>query len=43
MKSQGAQFDISIDGVPRSSRDRREIAVEAAGQLMAKYQHSAGR
>jgi hypothetical protein len=41
MKFQGARFEISIDGVPRSYRDRREIAVEAAGQLMAKYPHSA--
>ena len=36
-----AQFEISIDGVPRSYRDRREIAVETAGRLMAKYPHSA--
>jgi hypothetical protein len=27
--------------VRRSHRDRREIAVEAAGLLMAKYPHSA--
>jgi hypothetical protein len=32
---------VSIDGVRRSHRDRREIAVEAAGLLMAKYPHSA--
>jgi len=31
----------SVDGVPRSHRDRKEIAVEAAGRLMAKYPHSA--
>jgi hypothetical protein len=37
MTFQGARFEISIDGVPRSYRDRREIAVEAAGRLMAKY------
>jgi|EndMetStandDraft_8_1072994.scaffolds.fasta_scaffold247291_1 hypothetical protein len=35
------RFEISIDGVPRSHRDRREIAVGAAGRLMAKYPHSA--
>jgi hypothetical protein len=40
-KAPGARFEISIDGVPRSHRDRREIAVEAAGLLMAKYPHSA--
>jgi hypothetical protein len=39
-KAPGARFEISIDGVPRSYRDRREIAVEAAGRLMAKYPHS---
>ena len=26
----GAQFEISIDGKPRSHRDRIEVAVEAA-------------
>jgi hypothetical protein len=36
----GAQFEISIDGKPRSYRDRKEIAIAAAGQLMAKYPHS---
>jgi hypothetical protein len=40
-KAPGARFEISIDGVPRSHCDRREIAVEAAGRLMAKYPHSA--
>jgi hypothetical protein len=40
-KAPAARFEISIDGVPRSYRDRREIAVEVAGRLMAKYPHSA--
>ena len=40
-KAPAARFEISIDGVPRSYRDWREIAVEAAGRLMAKYPHSA--
>jgi hypothetical protein len=40
-KAPAARFEISIDGVPRSHRDRREIAIEAAGRLMAKYPHSA--
>jgi hypothetical protein len=40
-KAPAARFEISVDGVPRSHCDRREIAVEAAGRLMAKYPHSA--
>ena len=35
-----ARLEISIDGVPRSHRDRHEIAIEAAARLMAKYPHS---
>ena len=42
MKSQGAQFEISIDGVPRSSRDRRGIAVEAAGQPWQAIDYKSG-
>jgi hypothetical protein len=33
-KTPAARFEISIDGVPRSFRDRREIAIEVAAQLM---------
>jgi hypothetical protein len=40
-KALAARFEISIDGTPRSYRDRKEIAIEAAGRLMAKYPHSA--
>ena len=29
-----ARLEISIDGVPRSHRDRKEIAIEAAARLM---------
>ena len=29
----GAQFEISLDGVPRTYRDRHDLAVEAAGNL----------
>ena len=29
MKSQGAQFEISVDGKSRSHLDRRETAMEA--------------
>jgi hypothetical protein len=32
---------VSIDGTPSSYRDRKGIAIEAAGRLMAKYPHSA--
>ena len=39
-KAPAARFEISIDGVPRSHRDRKEIAIEAAGRLMIKYPHS---
>ena len=35
---QGVQFEISIDGVPRSYRDRREIAVEAAKRLLVRHE-----
>jgi hypothetical protein len=37
MKSQGAQFEISTDGKPRSHRDRRETAIEAAEYLKRKF------
>ena len=36
MKSQGAQFEISVDGKSRSHRDRRENAMEAAEHLKRK-------
>jgi hypothetical protein len=39
-KAPAARFEISIAGVPRSHRDRKEIAIEAAGRLMIKYPHS---
>ena len=32
-KNSGAQFEISLDGVPRTYRDRHDLAVEAAGYL----------
>jgi hypothetical protein len=40
-KPQGAQFEISIDGTPRTYRDDRAIAIEAAENLKRKYPHSA--
>ena len=32
-----ARLEISIDGVPRSHRDRKEIAIEAAARLMGSH------
>ena len=34
-----ARFEISVDGMPRLHRDRKEIAI-AAARLMIKYPHS---
>jgi hypothetical protein len=39
MTFQGAQFEISIDGKPRSYRDRKDIAIEVAEQLKRKHPH----
>jgi hypothetical protein len=39
-KAPAARFEISIDGVPRSHRDQRGMAIEAAAQLMLKYPNS---
>ena len=36
----GAQFEIRIDGTPRSYRDRRDFAVEAATFLKRQNPHS---
>ena len=35
--TQGAQFEISIDGKTRSHRERREVAIEAAEFLKRKF------
>jgi hypothetical protein len=35
-----AQFEISIDGKPRSHRDRKDIAIEAAEFLKRKFPNS---
>ena len=41
MKSnQGAQFEISIDGVPRTYRDRQDIALQTARFLKSRNPHS---
>ena len=39
-KTPAARFEISIDGVPRSHRDLKQIAIEAAARLMIKYPNS---
>jgi hypothetical protein len=38
-KTSGAQFEISLDGKPRSHRDRKDIAIEAAEHLKRKNPH----
>jgi len=40
MKLTGARFEISIDGTPRTHRDRKPLAIEAAGHLKRKHPHS---
>ena len=41
MKSNhGAQFEISIDGVPRSYRDRQDIVLQNARFLKSRNPHS---
>jgi hypothetical protein len=40
----GAQFEIRIDGTPRSYRDRKDYAMEAARLLKSKTaQHGRGQ
>ena len=36
----GAQYEISIDGVPRTYRDRQDIALQTARLLKARNPHS---
>ena len=36
----GAQFEIRIDGTPRSYRDRKDYVMEAARLLKSKNPHS---
>jgi hypothetical protein len=35
----GAQFEIRIDGTPRSYRDRKDYAMEAARLIIGKNPH----
>jgi hypothetical protein len=41
MINPGAQFEISIDGLPRTYRDRKEIALLAAQVLKSRNPNSA--
>ena len=36
----GAQYEISVDGVPRSYRDRQDIALQTARFLKSRNPHS---
>ena len=36
----GARFEIRIDGTPRSYRDRKDFAMEAARLIKSKNPHS---
>jgi hypothetical protein len=39
-KAPGAQFEISVDGKPRSYRARKAVAIEAAERLKRKHPNS---
>jgi len=38
--NQGAQYEISIDGVPRTYRDRQDIALQTARLLKSRNPNS---
>jgi hypothetical protein len=40
-KASGAQFEVSIGGTPRTYRDDKTMAIEAAEHLKRKNPHSA--
>jgi hypothetical protein len=40
-KVTGSRFEISVDGKPRSRRDRRETAIEAAEYLKRRFPNCA--
>jgi hypothetical protein len=40
-RPRGAQFEISIDGTPRTYRDLKPLAIEAGELLKRKHPHSA--
>jgi hypothetical protein len=39
-KAVGARFEISVDGKPRTYRDRKPVAIEAAEHLKRKHPNS---
>jgi hypothetical protein len=39
-RPRGAQFEVSIDGTPRTYRDLKPLAIEAAELLKRKHPHS---
>jgi hypothetical protein len=39
-RPQGAQFEVSIDGTPRTYRDLKPLAIESAELLKRKHPHS---
>ena len=41
--NQGAQYEISIDGVPRSYRDRQDIALQTARFLKSRKSAQCGQ
>ena len=38
--NQGAQYEISVDGVPRTYRDRKDIALQTARLVKSRNPHS---
>jgi hypothetical protein len=40
MPAQGGRYEIAIDGTPRSHRDRKDLALEAATFLKTKNVHA---
>jgi hypothetical protein len=38
--NQGAQYEISVDGIPRSYRDREDIALQTSRFLKSRNPHS---
>ena len=38
--NQGAQYEISVDGVPRTYRDRQDIALQTARLVKSRNPHS---
>jgi len=39
-KNSGARWEITVDGVPRSYRDRKDMAIEGAQYLKSRNPHA---